>query len=124
MDYLLKCRALYLRSIALTLDINLVITDAFIELLNSFLNNYYEQYFDLFDLIYKLKTDEEEEYNSEKCDELLKKYLYDFTVNDIAIKLYDDIGTENVNKISELSYKFCEYYYEIIDINNNKLIRS
>ena len=40
MDDFIKRRALFLRSIAITLNINLVVDDNFCELLNSFLENY------------------------------------------------------------------------------------
>lgn len=120
MDYLLKCRALYIWSISLTLEINLVIDNEFCQLENSFFVNYYKDYPDLFSLIYE----ESEEGNKEEKYYKLLKYLYEFTVNDSAIKLYDDIGMENVNKISELAYKFCEYYYVLYDMNNNVRIRS
>ena len=125
MEGLLKRRALYLRSIGIILQVRLVIDDTFIGLLNDFYERYYEENAKMFDLLYKVSIEEFEKYSEERCNKLLSKYLYDFTNEDKAIKLFDDIGFENVNNISELACKFCEYYYEILDINNSKiLIRS
>ena len=120
MDDFIKRRALFLRSIAITLNINLVVDDNFCELLNSFLENYYLEYRNLFDLVYI-----NEEVLDEDREELFykqMKYLHDFMDNDKAIKLYNDIGFENVDNISELAYLFCEYYYNILNIKKEKAL--
>ena len=80
-----------------------------------FLEEYYENYSDMFDLVYDFNEDNNEYENMARDNILLNKYLNDFKSNDSAIKLYDEIGIENVRKISLLAYLFCEYYYFIMD---------
>jgi len=121
MENILKCRALYLRSIALLFRSALVIDDTFLGILDNFLENYYFSYPDMFNLIYSFKEEDNKEENAERDNLLLKKYLFDLTVNDKAIKLYDEIGIDNVNKISILAEIFYEYYYEVMDIGNVRI---
>lgn len=118
MDYMLKCRALYLRSIALLFRSRLVVDNDFLIILDNFLEKHYWDYKEMFDLIYSFDDDDNKDENTLRDNLLLKKYLLEFTISDKAIKLYEDIGFENISMISELACLFCEYYYELLDIGN------
>ena len=83
------------------------------------------KYFDLFNLIYVFESDEEGQVQIHEEDEWaipLYKYLNYFNVNDSKsiIKLYDDIGNEDVDKITKLVELFNEYLMILFD---NRVIK-
>ena len=81
-----------------------MVDDHLLDFLNCFLEEYYENYSDMFDLVYDFNEDNNEYENMARDNILFNKYLNDFKSNDSAIKLYDEIGIENVRKISLLAY--------------------
>ena len=58
-DKMLKCRALFLQSIAYLMGDNLVPSEEFSLLLESFMGNYLEDNYDKFNLIYYFTQDED-----------------------------------------------------------------
>ena len=126
---MIKCRAIFLYDIATIYeDFEIIYDDRFKELLRSFLENYLINYYKYFNLIYyfsfeddKLHINEEEEYKNE-----LARYLKYFEYYDVKniIRLYDDIGKDNVDMLSKLAELFCEYVMIISDMNSNKKIRN
>ena len=60
----------------------------------------------------------------EEWDTLLNWYLKHYFENfDNVCRLYDDIGYENVDKISKLASLFCNYLYEVVDMSSNRRIK-
>ena len=124
-DLMIKRRALFLESIIM-LD-NGIMDDAasFGMLLDGFVQSYIDKYFDLFNLIYVFESDEEGKMQIHEEDEWaipLYKYLNYFNINDSKniIKLYDDIGYEDVDKITKLVELFNEYLNILFD---NRVIK-
>ena len=120
---MLKCRAIFLHSIATMYGDYSIFNENFNELLDSFFDSYISSHFDKFDLIYhfrdkdgKIVIHEEEEWVS-----ILNKYLNYFRINDTKniIKLYNDVGFRDTQKISELTELF--YDYVLLMANDNKL---
>ena len=100
-----------------------IFNENFNELLDSFFDSYISSHFDKFDLIYhfrdkdgKIVIHEEEEWVS-----ILNKYLNYFRINDTKniIKLYNDVGFRDTQKISELTELF--YDYVLLMADDNKL---
>ena len=120
---MLKCRAIFLHSIATMYGDYSIFNENFNELLDSFFDSYISSHFDKFDLIYhfrdkdgKIVIHEEEEWVS-----ILNKYLNYCRINDTKniIKLYNDVGFRDTQKISELTELF--YDYVLLMANDNKL---
>ncbi len=120
---MLKCRAIFLHSIATMYGDYSIFNENFNELLDSFFDSYISSHFDKFDLIYhfrdkdgKIVIHEEEEWVS-----ILNKYLNYFRINDTKniIKLYNDVGFRDTQKISELTELF--YDYVLLMADDNKL---
>ena len=121
-DKMIKCRAIFLQSIASMNGSGIVMDEAFNSLLEGFTNSYLKGNFDKFSLIYCFKIEkgkvvihEEEEWGN-----ILRHYLNFYLYHDDKniIKLYDDVGLEAVDKISEL----VELFYEYIRILSDKRI--
>ena len=125
-DEMLKCRALFLQSIAYLMGDNLVPSEEFSLLLESFMGNYLEDNYDKFNLIYYFTQDEDGNLaiaEDEDWDIKMDKYLGYFRDRDSKniSKLYDDIGDININKISRLAELFWEYVMILYDMNNSKI---
>ena len=114
---MLKCRAIFLESIATLTDETIIFDENLGELLSGFFDSYIRGNFDKFSLIYafklekgKLVIQEEDEWELE-----LYRYLKYFLVHDDKniIKLYNDVGMDAVNKISELAEMFYSYGSEL-----------
>ena len=125
-DKMIKCRAIYLESIAALIGDEIQLDDNFNILLNSFLETYLESYAELFNLIYYFDFDEKNELvikEEPEWQELLNKYLTYFRTGNSKeiIKMYDDIGFDNANKIGILAQKFYMYIAVLNDMNNKKI---
>ena len=125
-DDMIKRRALFLITITEIYDNIFEDAESFGILLNGFLENYINDYFDLFNLIYIFRKDETGEltlYEEDEWAELLFKYLNYFKVNDTKniIKLYDDIGAFDVDRITILAESFGNYIALISDRNVYKI---
>ena len=125
MDMQYKYMAVFFYGISLYTGTEIVLDDEeFKQLLLGFIMNYYLNYTDLFNKIfdikyvknkgftYKIDYDKIDKYGS-LLDENPKKFC----------KMYDEIGWETIEQITELSNMFCEYANTIYDINNNMRIR-
>ena len=125
-DKMIKCRALYLQSIVSIIGENIEFDNSFSALLTVFAECYIEKYPDLFKIIYnyeiinnEIQFYEEDEWN-DTLNWYLKRYFSSF---DGIRQLYNEIGVEDVDKISRLAELFCEYLYEVNDINYNMRIK-
>ena len=123
---MLKCRALFLQSVAYMMQDNINMDDRFMTLLEGFMENYLEDNYDEFNLIYYFTQDEDGNLavveEPEWYLEVLK-YVNYFrnSDNDKVIKLYDDIGFENVDKISHLAKIFWIYVMALNDMNKHRV---
>ena len=125
-DMMMKCRAIYLYNIGLIYEDFSILTDEnFKILLNNFLENYIESNYKIFNLIYYFQVDgdnlsviEKEEWN-----DILNKYLNLFAIHDNKniIKMYDDVGYENITKINELVSLFYNYVLIVNDMNKLRI---
>ncbi len=125
-EKMLKCRALFLQSIAYMTGSNLEMDEAFNDLLEGFMENYLEDNYDKFNLIYYFSSDEEGNLTFVEEPvwfEEMNKYLKYFQNgnHDKVIKLYDDIGSENVDKISHLAKIFWIYVMALNDMNKHRV---
>ena len=125
-EKMLKCRALFLQSIAYMTGSNLKMDEAFNDLLEGFMENYLEDNYDKFNLIYYFSSDEEGNLTFVEEPvwfEEMNKYLKYFKDgdNDKVIKLYDDIGPEDVDKISYLTELFWMYVTILNDMGRSKI---
>ncbi len=116
---MIKCRAIFLQSLATLYNGDFVFNEDFDLLLDSFFDSYIHSNFDKFNLIYnfrledgKLVIHEEDEWR-----EILIKYINCFRINDTKniIKLYNDVGFSDTQKLSELAEMFYEYLALISD---------
>ena len=116
-DKMLKCRALFLQSIATLYGDSIMFDDNLRYLLAGFYNSYIRGNFNKFCLIYcfKIKDGMVVIHEEDEWVESLNRYLNYFLIGDNKniIKLYDDIGYENVEKISELAEMFYNYIKEM-----------
>ena len=124
-DLMIKRRALFLETI-IGID-NGIMDDAegFGMLLNGFVQSYMDEYYDLFNLLYVFEKNDEGKLQIYEEDEWaipLYKYLSYFNANDSKniIKLYNEIGSETVDKISQLVELFQEYLSILFD---NRVIK-
>ena len=125
-DKMLKCRALFLQGVAYLANENLNLDENFNLLLQNFLENYYIGNEEYFNLIYYFDIDEEgnlKVIEDPTWSETLSEYLgYFNNGNSEAVKkLYDDIGQEDVNKISILTEQFVNHILILTDMNNNRI---
>ena len=125
-DKMLKCRALFLQSIAYLNGENINIDDNFNILLENFLENYFEGNEDYFNLIYYFDIDDEGNLNiieEESWTNELNKYLNYFKENNhVKVKeMYDDIGTDGVKKISTLAEQFIIHVMTLNDMYKTKI---
>ena len=122
---MLKCRAIFLQSLA-TLNNGIIRFDETLDsLLDGFFDSYIRGNFDKFSLIYcfqlekgKLVIHEEDEWELE-----LYRYLNYFLYQDDKkiLKLYDDVGDESIDKISELAEMFYQYIDELYSMKTYTL---
>ena len=125
-DKMLKCRALFFQSIAYVMEENIDMDGDFFALLEGFMENYLVDNYDEFNLIYYFTKDDDGNLafveEPEWTDDLIK-YLNYFRNcdNNKVIELYDDIGEENVDKISHLVKLFWIYTMALDDMNKRKI---
>ena len=120
---MIKCRVLYLLSINWILDNYVNFDNDLSMLLSSFADNYLEQYQDLFDAIYDFKfVDEKIEFNEQAGWDILLNHYLEYYLNnfDEILSLYDEIGYDNIEKVSKLAELFCKYIYDVYMTDNSK----
>ena len=123
---MIKCRALFLQSVTYLNGSNIDLDEKLVLLLESFLENYFEGNEAYFNLIYYFDTDEEGNLQLTEdpnwLDEL-KTYLDYFKNgdNEKVKKLYDDIGPEDVKRISILAEQFINYILLVNDMNKTRI---
>jgi len=121
-NYMMKCRVLFLHSVDIFLSDKVYSGNYIYELLDDFLNEYYFDYYELFDLIYCFKKDENgiiSVYEEEKWQEIFLDYL-DYLIaseDDFLKQMYRDIKFADIEKISKL----VELFYQYIVYNDNGL---
>ena len=126
-ENMMKCRAIFLYSIGLLCnDISLLEDERLNYLLHGFLENYLKDNFEIFNLIYCFKKDQDGNlriHEEAEWTDMLYKYLGYLARHDNKriIKMYDDIGTKVVNKISELAKLFYEYVFMLRDMSLVKI---
>ena len=123
---MLECRAIFLQSIAYLNGENITMDENFNILLEGFLENYFYDNEDYFNLIYyfdinedgNLVVREEEEWTEE-----LNKYLNYFKTNnnEKVIAMYNDIGFEDITKLSILAEQFYGYIMTLNDMNKTRI---
>lgn len=125
-DKMIKCRALFLQSVAYLNGENINIDDNFNLILESFLETYFYGNEDYFNLIYYFDIDEEGTLairEDEEWANSLNKYLTYFMTNnhDKVKEIYDEIGREDVKKISTLAEMFYAYVIALNDMSNTRI---
>lgn len=125
-DKMLKCRALFLQGVAYLTNENIDLDENFNLLLENFIENYFIGNEEYFNLIYYFDIDEEgnlKVMEDPAWSETLSEYLgYFNNGNSEAVKkIYDDIGQEDVNKISILTEQFVNHIIVLNDMNNNRI---
>lgn len=123
---MLECRALFLQSIAYLNGENIDIDENFNIILESFLENYFYGNEDYFNLIYYFDIDEEGNLTireEEEWTQELNKYLNYFRTNnnEKVIAMYNDIGIDDINRISNLASYFINYIMTLNDMNKARI---
>jgi hypothetical protein len=125
-ENMMKCRAIFLYSIGLLCDdVSMLEDERLNYLLHGFLENYLNDNFEIFNLIYYFKKDEGGNiciYEEEEWINMLYKYLGYLARRDNKkiIKMYDDVGYDVVKRISDLARLFYEY---VIVLRNMSLVK-
>ena len=128
-DLMIKRRALFLTNVIALYNGIMDDAESFGMLLNGFSESYMEEYFDLFSLIYVFEKNEDGKLQIHEVDEWaisLYKYLNYFTIGDNKniIKLYDDVGQEDVDKITCLVELFIDYINLLYQDNYELRLKS
>ena len=98
--------------------------DSFKELLRDFIMNFYGMKKDILDKIFNIKYSKEKGYYYRIDYNRIIKYGSLYWNNPKGfIKLYDEIGWKDTEKISRLAELFCWYVNEVNDMNNNTKIK-
>ena len=98
--------------------------DDFNQLLLGFMSNYYGSKHEIMDKVFGIKKVPEKGYTySIDYDKVLKYGLLLRTNPKKFCEMYDEVGQETIDEITELSYSFCKYVEIIEDMNNSKRIR-
>lgn len=123
---MLECRALFLQSIAYLNGENIDIDENFNIILESFLENYFYGNEDYFNLIYYFDIDEEGNLTireEEEWTQELNEYLNYFRINnnEKVIAMYNDIGIDDINRISNLASYFINYIMTLNDMNKTRI---
>ena len=125
-ENMMKCRAIFLYSIGLLCDDTKILEDERLNyLLHGFLENYLKDNFEIFNLLYFFKNDENGTlciYEEEEWTNILYKYLGYLLSKDNKniIKMYDEIDYDVVNKISDLAHLFYGY---VMVLNEMSLVK-
>ena len=125
-DYnlMMKCRAIFVRTIAVMLDGDYAYDGRFELLLKYFFFSFVYIIPDYFELIYDVRIDENNNkyiYEDDNMRKMFFKYLLDSNSNDRLGIMCDDVGIEKVSIISELAELFCEYVVTIDEIRSDKI---
>ena len=123
---MLECRTIFLQSVAYLNGDNINIDENFNIILESFLENYFYGNEEYFNLIYYFDIDDEGNLNireEEEWTQELNKYLNYFRTNnnEKVIAMYNDIGEEDINKLSILAEQFYGYIMTLNDMNKTRI---
>ena len=122
-ENMMKCRAIFLYNIGLICDdVTILEDDRLNYLLHCFLENYLNDNFEIFNLIYCFRKDDDGNlciYEEEEWTNTLYKYLGYFAMRDNKkiIKMYDDLGNDIVNRIGKLTEQFYDYVKILKDMS-------
>ena len=121
-ENMMKCRAIFLYSIGLLNDVSILEDERLNYLLHGFLENYLKDNFEIFNLIYCFKKNEYGNlciYEEEEWTDILYKYLGYLATHDNKniIKMYDDVGIDIVNRITNLVQLFYGYVMVLRDMS-------
>ena len=121
-ENMMKCRAIFLYSIGLLNDVSILEDERLNYLLQGFLENYLKDNFEIFNLIYCFKKDENGNlciYEEEEWTDILYKYLGYLAAHDNKniIKMYDDVGIDIVDRITYLVELFYGYVMVLRDMS-------
>ena len=121
-ENMMKCRAIFLYSIGLLNDVSILEDERLNYLLHGFLENYLKDNFEIFNLIYCFKKNENGNlciYEEEDWTDILYKYLGYLAAHDNKniIKMYNDVGVDIVNRISDLVGLFYGYVMVLRDMS-------
>ena len=120
-DYMLKCRAIFIFSFGCLVDDLISVDNEFNYLIANFIEDNLETYFDSLSLMYYFYEDDNYRmcpYDDVNWYDKMFDYLDYFNYkNSIKIaKLYDDVGIENVDKLTILASQFYDY---VVKLNSN-----
>ena len=128
MEFICKCRALfwyYFYQINKGLEVHY---SFLYDELEQFLSLTYEKYYDMFNLIFCFYADDTDDklsiYEPEFIDVAVQAYLLLMDDDIELLKIFDEIGIERMNKISELCTLFCEYLmdkFELLEYADTKI---
>lgn len=121
-DYIIKCRILYLYSIAVMNGQEIALDEQFNTLLDNFMSDNFVAYFPLFNLIYQIDVDDDGDINiceEEYYDDMLYYCFKELNKNpnEFLKKLYSEIKYSDVEKISRLAELFYQYVIGVISGN-------
>lgn len=125
-----KCRAAFIYTLGIYTNQNIKLNDDLLSSIHCFCNDLLKEdtnkYIDLVDTIIYFKF-ENRKFKSFETDET-KSDLYNLleaiTSYKTLVKIYDDIGYENVEKISQLAIMFVNYLNSFLDVPYYKEIKS
>ena len=96
----------------------------FNQMLQGFIMNYYPTHYKLINKIFDVRYTKEKGYFYRiDYNKILKYGTLLWTNPKEFNKMYDEIGWENIEEISDLAWLFGRYQEEITDLNNSKRIK-
>ena len=100
-----------------------VVDEGFKQMIYGFIKSYYRDFEDLMDKIFDVSKEDDKYYikvyfeQANEYADLIKYFPQDF------IKIYDDMGEDEVTELMNLAILFWHYVYEINDLNSYKKVR-
>ena len=96
----------------------------FNQLLLGFITNYYTKYYKIMDKVFDIRYSKERGYSYRINYDKIVKYG-NLVENDPRkfCQMYDEVGQEMVDKITDLACEFCKYVEIVNDMKNSKKIR-
>ena len=119
-DKMIRRRAIFLYNIVLiTGSGNAILDGNYTEILSGFLHNNYVEYYPLFNLIYCINYDAEENnfviHEEDSWEDMLCKYLDYFNSPARIGSVYEGISNGELDAISKLVELFLEYLSKLFD---------
>ena len=100
-----------------------VVDEGFKQMIYGFIKSYYRDYEDLMDKIFDVSKEDDKYFIKVYFEEANEyAYLFKYFPQDF-IKIYEDVGEEDVTEIMNLAILFWHYVYEINDLNSYKKVR-